>query len=254
MIDQDLNLVSDLGYALWQNPSHAQVVLRDTVSAAALVEAQPEAVVDRAIRALLDQAEKRGTFAQPGAQLFQSLFAEERFLLLALHSGRWSYARIARVLNETPESVQSMGWNARVHLASHRGYPAGSRSATASCPEYDLRTPWTQKFLDEEVKGQEKLFLQNHLQVCSSCRDALMRAKEVFFRAEAMLLEVRRASENLSASLGLNRQLRQWVEQGQKLRDTNRMPSNGENLKKFIMRWEVLVVFGIWIAYFCFKK
>jgi hypothetical protein len=254
MNDQDLNLVTDLGYALWQDPYQAQVAVRDTVSAASLVETQTDAVVERTVRALLDQAEKRGSFARPGAQLFQSLFAEERFLLLALHSGRWSYARIARVLEETPESVQTMAWNARVHLASHRGYPAGSRAATPSCPEYNPQTPWTQKFLDEEMKGQEKLFLQSHLLSCSSCREALMRAKEIFFRAEAMLGEVRRDSDKMGEAIGLNGLLRGWVEQGQRIRDTSRMPTIGENLIKFAKRWEVITVFGFWIAYFCFKK
>jgi hypothetical protein len=254
MNDQDLNLVTDLGYALWQDPYQAQITVRDTVSAASLVEAKSEAVVDRTIRALLEQAEKRGTFARPGAQLFQSLFAEERFLLLALHTGRWSYARIARVLEETPESIQSMAWNARVYLASHHGYPAGSRAATASCPEYNAQTPWTQKFLDEEVKGQEKLFLQNHLVACSSCRDALMRAKEVFYRAEGMLGDVRRDSDRLGQTVGLNGLLRQWVEQGRKFRESSRMPTIQENFATFLKRWEVLAVLGFWVLYFVFRK
>jgi hypothetical protein len=254
MNDQDLNLVTDLGYALWQDPYQAQITVRDTVSAASLVEAKTEAVVDRTVRALLEQAEKRGSFARPGAQLFQSLFAEERFLLLALHTGRWSYARIARVLGESPDSVQTMAWNARVHLASNRGYPAGSRAATPSCPEYNAQTPWTQKFLDEEVKGQEKLFLQNHLVACSSCRDALMRAKEVFYRAESMLAEVRRDSDRKGQSVGLNGLLRQWVEQGQEIRKSSRVPSVQQNLTTFFKRWEVLAVLGFWVLYFAFKK
>lgn len=258
MNDRDLNLVTDLGYALWQDPFQAQVAVRDSVSAASLVEPKSEAVTERAVRALLNQAEKRGTFARhlahPGAQLFQSLFAEERFLLLALHSGGWSYARIARVLEETPESVQAMAWSARVYLSSSHGYPSGSKAATPSCPEYDAQTPWTQKYLDEEVKGQEKLFLQNHLLVCSSCRDALMRAKEVFFRAEAMLAEVRRESDRLGQAVGMNGLLRQWVEQGQRIRDTSRMPTIRENIATFMRRWEVLAVLGFWVLYFVFKR
>ena len=237
----DLNLVSNLGQSLWTQPEQSQAITRETVSAATLVESNSERAVETALQALLDRANKKGMYARIPTG-FNALFPEERFILLALHQGHWSYERVARVVRESVEMVQQLAWNARVYLAiSH--YPAAPTQASASCPEYDPQRPWTQRFVDEEVSGQEKLFLQAHLTRCNECRQALGRAKDVFYKVQKQVeaLETRRTNPGLTA------QIQTWVEQGQRVRS----PSGGsasDGLRSVFARTDVRLVLVAWTA------
>src|SRR6185437_1507127 len=172
---EDLKLVSSLGQSLWQQPEQSRSITRETISAATVLDPNPERAIEKAVQALLDRANQKGMYARiPNG--FHALFPEERFILLALHQGRWSYERIARVVREPIEQIQTLAWNARVYLAlSH--YPTAPKTASASCPEYDPQRPWTQRFVDEELSGRERVFLQTHLSRCASCREALVRTK-----------------------------------------------------------------------------
>ncbi len=92
---------------------------------------------------------------------------------------------MGRILGVEPSVVEQRAWDARLRFASAAGlkiYPAGASQLGASCPSYDARKPWTQRFLDEEISsGRERLFLQNHLMACASCREALGRCRELYY-------------------------------------------------------------------------
>jgi hypothetical protein len=269
MLKKDIRFLSELGYSLWDDPESAHGLVRDTVSVIALAEKDSLIASEKAVRALLAQAEKRGMVVQPrmaqpllqpGALAtqdpllaFQYLFAEERVILLALHSGKWSYERTARAIGETIDSLQSLAWSARVHLAFNQRYPAGSKPISASCPEYDSRKPWTQKYLDDEYRGEEKLFLSNHLIGCSSCREALMRAKEVFFQVEAMVADVSRMASIKAERSGLALELGHWIDQGQRFR-TPSPPTKREIALHFFTRWDVALVCLLWVFWAFFRK
>jgi hypothetical protein len=269
MLKKDIRFLSELGYSLWSDPESAQSLVRDTVSTIAFAEKDSLVASEKAVRALLTQAEKRGMIVQPrlaqpllqpGAiasqdpiGAFQYLFAEERVILLALHSGKWSYERIARVVGESVDSLQSIAWSARVHLAFSQRYPAGSKPVSVSCPEYDSRKPWTQKYLDDEYRGEEKLFLSDHLVGCQSCREALVRAKEVFFQVDAMVAEISRISERKAERSGLTLQLTHWVDQGQRFRKPP-PPTTQELAIRFFTRWDIALVCLAWIVWMFLKK
>jgi hypothetical protein len=269
MLKKDIRFLSELSFSLWSDPESGQALVRDTVSVIALAEKDPLIASEKAVRALLAQAEKRGMIVQPrlaqpllqpGAlatqdplESFQYLFVEERVILLALHSGNWSYERIARVIGETTDSLQALAWSARVHLAFNQRYPAGSKPISPSCPEYDSRKPWTQKYLDDEYRGEEKLFLSDHLVGCSSCREALMRAKEVFFQVDAMVLEVSRVASMKAERSGLTLQLSHWVDQGHRFRSPP-SPTKREIALRFFTRWDVALVCFVWIFWTFFRK
>jgi hypothetical protein len=269
MLKKDIRFLSELGYSLWDDPASAQGLVRDTVSAIALAEKNPQLASEKAVRALLAQAEKRGMIVQPrmaqgllqpgalAAQdplvAFQYLFAEERVILLALHSGKWSYERIARVAGETVDQLQSIAWAARVHLAFNQRYPAGSKPVSSSCPEYDSRKPWTQKYLDDEYRGEERLFLSDHLVNCSSCRDALIRAKEVFFQVDAMVAEISRTAELKADRSGLTLQLSHWIDQANRFRSPP-PPTKAEIALSFFTRWDVAFVCLAWVFWMFFRK
>jgi hypothetical protein len=238
MRKEDLNLVSILGQSLWTDPEQSGSIARETVSAVSFLETQPERAIEKTAQALLDRANKKGMYTRFATGL-NSLFPEERFILLALHSGRWSYERISRVVREPVEMVQSLAWNARVYLAlSH--YPAAPSKSSPQCPEYDPKRPWTQKIIDEEVSGQQKLFLQTHLSHCVSCREALMRAKEVYYKVQALI-----ESQQSSANPGLSEQLQRIAEQGYKARNPGTRDL-GDHLGTFFGRTEVRIVLLIW--------
>src|ERR1700746_2093587 len=104
MNQNDLNLVSNLGQSLWAQPEQSPAITRETLAAATLLDSNPERALECALQALLDRANKKGMYARVPTG-FNALFPEERFILLALHQGRWSYARIARVVRESVEMV-----------------------------------------------------------------------------------------------------------------------------------------------------
>jgi hypothetical protein len=196
MDQEDLRTLASVGRALWADTRESQLATIETLSAVTLLDLTPDRAVERAAVALLERVSRRGATAQ-WAQPFFRLEAEERLTLVALHQGRWSYARLGRVFGLTTEQVEALAWSARLQLASAIGtaYPAGAPQRGPNCPEYDSQRPWTQRFLDDEVSsGRERLFLQNHLMACGSCRDALNRCRETYYALEASLPQLSEAA------------------------------------------------------------
>jgi hypothetical protein len=65
MLKKDIRFLSELGYSLWSDPESAQSLVRDTVSTIAFAEKDSLIASEKAVRALLKQAEKRGMIVQP---------------------------------------------------------------------------------------------------------------------------------------------------------------------------------------------
>jgi hypothetical protein len=239
MKTNDIELVASLGQSLWTESEQSGSITRETVSATSVLDPDPERSIERAVQTLLERANQKGMYARVPTG-FNALFPEERFILLALHSNHWPYERISRVLREPVDRVQQLAWNARVYLALSR-YPAAPAPGTPSCPEYDPQRPWTLRFLDQEHAGQEKLFLQTHLVRCASCRDALIRAKEVYYKVQSKIEKIGKDF----AQPGLTAQLHALVEQGQRIK----FPKNGsptQNILRFLERIEVRLVLLAW--------
>jgi hypothetical protein len=202
MLNRDLKTYIELGKALWADPQRSSSIAAETLSAVSLLDLSEEGAVERASAVLLDRAVKQGMASTTrdvlalsgvgGTGYYDAFFrlqAQERFVLVALHQGRWSYARVARVMGRSAEAVEKIAWRARVQLVSGQGiHPIGASLKSANCPEYDLDRPWTQKFLDEEIRnGTELMFLQNHMMACDSCRQALNRCRDLYFTVEKTL-------------------------------------------------------------------
>ena len=228
MRTEDLKTLAEIGRAIWTDPTFSERTTVETVAAVTLLHLPPERTVERAASVLLDRATReshaghlRKNFNSVTDPFFR-LSADQRFLLVALHLGRWSYARLARILEEEIEKVEELAWTARVELIAQAStlkgskvpYPAGAGVMGRNCPEYRADRPWTQRFLDEEIhSGNHRLFLQNHLMACDSCRNALSRCREVYFAVEAMIpkLETGSASsfvESLGALCTKSQQIR----------------------------------------------
>jgi hypothetical protein len=193
MRTEDLNLISKLGRALYANPAQAESRSIETVAAiSTLPEVSDASFLERALALMLHQAERDGS--RTGAARIENPFfrlsPKERFVLFLLHSGRASYRRLSRLLETTPEAVQSIAWIARTQMASspeirmQAPHPTGSSHLKQSCPEFDTTRPWTQKLLDDEMGSAELAFLQNHTAICGDCQRSLSRTREFYYAVE----------------------------------------------------------------------
>ena len=195
MRTEDLKTLSHLGQALWVDPDYSEKVSVETLAAVSLMDLTEDRSLEKASGALLARAIREGVSANAPAlnRPFYRLHPEERFILSALHCGRWSYERIARVLRQPADQIPKLAWNARIHLVSAPGrpvyipYPTGSSLNGVRCPEYDPSNPWTQRFLDDEMNNRERIFLQNHLMSCERCRNSLSRCRNVYYVADALI-------------------------------------------------------------------
>jgi lambda repressor-like predicted transcriptional regulator len=193
MRTEDLKTFAEMGKAFWQDSRRSERLTVETISAVSLLDLTPERALERAASTLLGRALREGmaTNAADNVQVINQPFYRlrplERFLMVALHLGRWSYGRLSRILGVPVEQVEQLAWNARLQLATSQPYPTGSK-LNANCPEYDPKRPWTQRFLDEEIaSGRERIFLQNHLMACDFCRETLGRCRDFYYSLEKQL-------------------------------------------------------------------
>jgi hypothetical protein len=201
--NDDLRTISNIGQALWAEPVRSERMAVETLAAVSLLDLSGDQLLERTTQALLSRAAREGTGAAgPAIQnAFYRLSPEERLVLAALHQGKWSYARIARVLGKTPERVAEIAWAARLYLVSVPGrgkpvpHPTGSSWNALHCPEYNPQRPWTQSFLDDEMASREKVFLQDHLLACSSCRQSLSTCRQTYYAAEGMIPRLQNEEE-----------------------------------------------------------
>jgi hypothetical protein len=114
-----------------------------------------------------------------------------------------------------------------------------------SCPEYDYRRPWSQRFLDDEVSSAgDRLFLQTHLMACSACSTSLRLTREVYFHVEKEVSKIVSSPDFVQALAGVLEQ-----------RPQSKTPlerSFFESLGVFIHRWDIALILSlcfIWIIY-----
>jgi hypothetical protein len=257
MRTEDLHLISKLGRALYANPAQAESRSIETVAAiSTLPEVSEDGFLERALALMLHQAERDGlrTGSARVENPFFRLSPKERFVLFLLHSGRASYRRLARLMETSPEEVQSLAWAARTRIASspevrlQAPHPTGSSRLKQSCPEFDVTRPWTQKLLDDEMGAPELAFLQNHTAICDDCRRALSRTREFYYAVEKWIPAAVAGAEDSEA---IGRTLRRAVRKG-RLQSGN-LPTDltlREALGLFFSRKENLFWFGIFALAF----
>jgi hypothetical protein len=192
---EDLKTLSFFGNALWADSDYSERVAVETITAVSLLDLTPDRSMERVSSALLSRAIKDGVEVNASVinRPFFRLHPMERFILSALHLGRWSYERLGRVLKKTPEEIGKIAWSARLRLISTPGrpvyvpHPTGSDLNGVRCPDYDQYNPWTQRFLDDEMTNRERIFMQNHLMACDRCRQALSRCRNLYYTADALV-------------------------------------------------------------------
>lgn len=200
MQQEDFRDIALIANGLWGESHRSVAASQETAAAVCLLDLPEDRTLERVSLAMLDRARREGASANPTLlnNPFYRLHAEERLILTALHFSRWSYARLARILGDTPEAIEMTAWQARLLLASTNPqrsgkplfFPAGLNRGP-HCPDYNLRAPWTQRFLDEELDPQRRIFLQSHLANCPGCRQSLNLGREVYYTAESMLPHLR---------------------------------------------------------------
>jgi hypothetical protein len=247
MNTDDLRQLATVGRALWANPRESRVATIETLGAVSLMDLTPERALERAAAALLERVRSRGLAANTRANLgieraagpFFRLFPEERLLLVALHRARWSYARLARIFKVPVETIEEMAWGARISMT----YAAGAPATGASCPQYDAKRPWTQKFLDDETVGREKFFLQGHLVACASCSQALARCREMYYGIDR---EIPRMEDDAEDGAAILRDLSQMSRASHLIRspgDRGFIESLQVFARRQDVRWALLICF-----------
>lgn len=252
---EDLKTFVRVGKALWVDPVRSERSTVETLAAVTLLHLTPERELERAAASLLTKAKASSLETNLSIhsdflnQNFFCLTPEERFLLVVLHLGRWSYARLGRILGKTKEEVQELAWAARLELSLSGIYPSGPSSQSPQCPAYDPRRPWTQRFLDEEISSRgDLLFLQSHLQVCAQCNQALARCRNIYYKIDREITDCVGVSPEIES-------LQKVLIKGQ----FQKYPSDrtlGESLKIFFGRPELRftwIILGTGLSFCLFK-
>ena len=194
--EDELKVLASLGTAIWADSDLSEQNVLDTVSAASLFGLSPEKTLEKACRALLENAKGQSALTawiqNPSLfnRIFYRLSPEERFVLTAVHLGHWSYSRLVRILGKSTEEVQEVLWQARLAMNEEAPYPAGPAFRGPNCPEYNPRVPWTQKFLDnEDIYGKNRFFLSQHMLACNACAGAMARCRALYFRVDQKVVK-----------------------------------------------------------------
>lgn len=243
---EEVKQVCYLGGALWPDPVLLQNRALETVSAVSLLNLSGDLSLEKIGAAFLERADRDGARAieEVSFHPFFRLYPVERFVLAALHRCRWSYARLARVLKIMPEQVSQLAWQARLKLVPAEFYPVGT-GTSLDCPPYSIQDPWTQRLLDGELLASEKNALQQHMQICDSCRNALQRCRYLYYQVDRALPQVATQSEtSLREILGsVSVQAHRWVAPSER--------TFLESLAVFIhredVRWATLLLGGFTI-------
>ncbi len=192
METQDLQSLGRLSYSLFGDWNQALSTGERTLRTIGLKDGLDSRAIEKAALAHLSRAESIQKESFDLSTPFFRLSALNRFLLAANHVEHWSYARIARTLELPAEAIPPLLWRARLQYIFDEcnlalAYPSGGKLASSHCPIYDATDPWTARLLDEEMKPQERQFLQNHMVACDACRNALGRVRELIHAIDALM-------------------------------------------------------------------
>ncbi len=254
MRNEDLLLISKLGQALYANRAQAETRSLETVAAiSTLAEISDDQFLERALGLMLLRAERDGLRAAADSieSPFFRLTPKERFVLFLLHSGRVSYKKLSRLMDVTPEDVQTTAWIARTRVASSpevrakAPHPSGSSRLKHACPDFNLERPWTQRLLDDEMGRTELAFLQNHTAVCADCQRALAMTRDLYYAVEKWIPLL--APGTLAPDLGTT--MRKALRDG-RIKSGN-LPHDltfGETMRLFFSRRENVIWIGIFAA------
>lgn len=185
--------IPKLASFLWFEPHIQKRSTLEVVTATSYLDLDIDRTEERAALALMEKSTREGSSIQPHALNipFYRLSSKERFVLWALHEAHWTYERLARALGETKHTIAESVFKCRLYLATL----AGSKQTLAlapitqgtHCPEYSHKDPWTQRFMDDELSHNQKLFLQTHLMACDSCRYTLHQFRELYYNVEKLM-------------------------------------------------------------------
>lgn len=214
--------IAQLGAVLWTDPEQGVRAVTESYAAVRLLKLADAQELERVAQSLIYRATRQGTqtFSRALAQNAHPLFRlgiAERTALIAAHLLHWSYERLSRVLEVSAEEAEALLWSARLSFCGQLAlsgkrivYPAANPPRSVRCPDSPSGRPWFQRLMDEEVhNGGERLFLQNHLVDCESCRASFLRAKDFFYALDqelAALMQVQRTQEGALTSTLLRTQ------------------------------------------------
>ncbi len=190
MQPQDAERVAILAKSIWSDRDRAVAQSIDTVGAVALLGLPAGVGLKRAAGALLTRGVQDGPRAGATrvAEPFFRLSTEERFALAGITKAGLSYERIAELLSVEVSDVEELLWGVRLSLAHLHGGVALSAIATGvSCPEVAPSRPWTQAYLDDEMVGRQKWFIETHTRACVGCAKRVAMTREVLFKASRAL-------------------------------------------------------------------
>ncbi|NDF15210.1 hypothetical protein EB061_07805 [bacterium] len=195
--------------AIWGDLKKSTVVGQESLALVSMLRLEPSAAIERASKILIERAEKSPPSALSLQHPFYRFSALERFLLVALHRESWGYVRIARTLGIDAKLIEPWIWALRIRLCfqeiqdSGLEYPRGPTRLGASCPEYVVTAPWTQRLLDEEMSNRDRIFIQNHLMACATCRHSLELTRRMVFKIDSLIPNQASNEEIEEAATGL---------------------------------------------------
>jgi hypothetical protein len=265
MILDEFRTISQFGRVLWVTPEQADVKVVDAFSAAVLLEKNEKKVIESTAQALLEQACRGQSGANRLADIqraparsrsFFNLSPKGRFILGAIHLERWSYLQLAEFLGISPAEVEKAAWELRVQLGVLLGahLPVGAPAQTSSCPEYDPRQPWTQRFLDEEFQsGAERVYFQNHLMACDTCRRALASCRDLYYAVDAAMPRLDPLEKELQS---LVNSLESVSRESKALKADPAVRQRQKELVLFFLQWDVLLVLFVigWLLFLAIRR
>ena len=213
LLDKDqIKSLTRIGRSLWGDLDRSFAMSEDSLTTVSLLRLDETRTLERASKVMLERAEQNPPRLLALQHPFYRLAPVERFVLETLHIEKWSYARIARILNLEAELIETLAWSARLklcfqELSAEIEYPRAPTTLGPMCPEYNLSAPWTQRMLDDELGKRERMFLQNHLMACEKCRKSLDLTRKLYYKIESVI-PVRDAV--LETEIAINRIYQHW--------------------------------------------
>ena len=241
---EHLKAIANLSKSLWADPQHAKRAQIETISALTLHNLDPELVLKKAAKALLKRSRTDSSKVnrhEMNHPLYR-LSDEQRFIVSAMHHDNqqhWNYDALAWILDCSSDQVQSYLWSARSNLALYTDpkmplFAYGPKKLGVNCPEYDSQAPWTQAFMDEQMDGQQKLFLQTHLTACSSCRKTLEHYRKLYYQVNEIIPTQQSADDEII----------RIVKKTQEAMNPKPLTFL-QTLKPFIKRWDIQVMIAL---------